>query len=102
MSTPTHTSVQSVQRALADDWALLLGLDDVGPDDDFFEAGGHSLVAVQIVARIRARHGVEVPVADVFTYPTVGELAQVVVGMLEAGTSPSLSPLGVEGAGRSA
>ncbi|MFF3441998.1 acyl carrier protein [Streptosporangium sp. NPDC002721] len=95
-----HTSVQSVQRALADDWALLLGLDAVGPDDDFFEAGGHSLVAVQIVARIRARHGVEVPVADVFTYPTVGELAQVVTGMLEAGTS--LSPLGVEGAGRSA
>ncbi|GAA3411787.1 hypothetical protein GCM10018952_21880 [Streptosporangium vulgare] len=43
---------------------------------------------MQIVARIRARHGVEVPVADVFTYPTVGELAQVVAGMLEAGTSP--------------
>lgn len=135
MSTPTHTSGQasaptsvqasahasvqasahtpveesaytSVQRALADDWALLLGLDAVGPDDDFFEAGGHSLVAVQIVARIRARHGVEVPVADVFTYPTVGELAQVVAGMLEAGTPlPSLSPLSpleVEGAGRSA
>lgn len=108
MSTPTRTSVQSVQRALADDWAMLLGLDAVGPDDDFFEAGGHSLVAVQIVARIRARHGVEVPVADVFTYPTVGELAQVVAGMLEAGTSPSLpslaplSPLEVEGAGRSA
>ncbi|MER5647600.1 phosphopantetheine-binding protein [Streptosporangium sp. NPDC002524] len=99
----------SVQRALADDWAMLLGLDAVGPDDDFFEAGGHSLVAVQIVARIRARHGVEVPVADVFTYPTVGELAEVVAGMLEAGTSlpslPSLaplSPLEVEGAGRSA
>ncbi|WP_436762680.1 acyl carrier protein [Streptosporangium sp. V21-05] len=103
---PTHTSAQAthafVQRALADDWATLLGLDAVGPDDDFFEAGGHSLIAVQIVARIRARHGVEVPVADVFTYPTVGELAQVVAGMLEAGTSLSSSPLGVEGAGRSA
>lgn len=105
MSTPTHAAVQAsahaaVRQSLADDWALLLGLDAVGPDDDFFEAGGHSLVAVQIVARIRARHGVEVPVADVFTYPTVGELAGVVAGMLEAGTP--LSSLEVEGAGRSA
>ncbi|GAA0841714.1 phosphopantetheine-binding protein [Streptosporangium amethystogenes subsp. fukuiense] len=97
----THTPVH---QALADDWALLLGLDAVGSDDDFFEAGGHSLVAIQLVARIRARHGVEVPVAEVFTHPTVGELAQVVLGLLEDGASPHSphSPLEVEGAGRSA
>lgn len=96
-----------LQRALADDWALLLGLESAGLDDDFFEAGGHSLVAIQLVARIRARHGVEVPVADVFTHPTVGELAQIVLDLLEDGASPlpplsPLSPLEVEGAGRSA
>ncbi|WP_326640467.1 phosphopantetheine-binding protein [Streptosporangium sp. NBC_01755] len=97
----THTPVH---RALADDWALLLGLESVGLDDDFFEAGGHSLVAIQLVARIRARHGVEVPVADVFTHPTVAELAQVVIDLLEDGASPhpSHSSLEVEGAGRSA
>lgn len=101
MSAPTHTPVH---QALADDWTLLLGLDGVGFDDDFFEAGGHSLVAIQLVARIRARYGVEVPVADVFTHPTVGELAQVVIGLLEDGASPlpPHSPLEVEGAGRSA
>ncbi|GAA4089327.1 phosphopantetheine-binding protein [Nonomuraea soli] len=74
----------AVREALAGDWAVLLGLDDVGPDDDFFELGGHSLIAVQLVARIRARHGIELPVADVFTYPTVTELATVISQVLEA------------------
>ncbi|MFI6482210.1 phosphopantetheine-binding protein [Nonomuraea sp. NPDC050663] len=73
----------AVQEALAGDWAVLLGLDEVGPDDDFFELGGHSLIAVQLVARIRARHGIELPVADVFTYPTVTELATVISQVLE-------------------
>lgn len=75
-----------VYDALATDWAELLGLDQVGPDDDFFAAGGHSLTALQIVARIRARHGVEVAVADVFTYPTVRELTQVVTDLVDGAT----------------
>lgn len=75
----------AVYEALAKDWAQLLHLDEVDPDDDFFEAGGHSLTALQIVARIRARHDVELPVADVFEHSTVRGLARVVEALLREG-----------------
>ena len=47
----------------------------LGPDGDFFEAGGDSLAAVQIAARLREERGIEVPLALVFSYPSPAELA---------------------------
>ena len=51
---------------------------DLDTDSDFYEAGGDSLVAFQITARLRDAIGVEVPVALVFAYPSPVELATVV------------------------
>jgi non-ribosomal peptide synthetase-like protein len=59
---------------VADAWARILGTGVAGPDDDFFEAGGSSLTAAQLVARLRDTHP-EVTVADVYEAPTVGALA---------------------------
>ncbi|MFE2867766.1 amino acid adenylation domain-containing protein [Embleya sp. NPDC059259] len=52
-------------------WAEVLRLDDVGPDEDLFDLGGHSLTITQIAARIRKRLGVEVPLDVFFDSPTV-------------------------------
>ncbi|MET7334478.1 phosphopantetheine-binding protein [Nonomuraea sp. NPDC005650] len=79
----------TVHEALAADCAELLGLDAFPRDADFFAAGGHSLTAIRLVARIRARYGVEVPVAEVFTSPTVNELAPVVIGLLGGDLAPA-------------
>ncbi|MEV0533713.1 phosphopantetheine-binding protein [Kitasatospora sp. NPDC050463] len=56
-----------------------LGDDSLDTDSDFFEAGGDSLAAFQIVDRLQELVGAEIAVALVFTYPSPAELAEVVV-----------------------
>ncbi|PHM65752.1 Amino acid adenylation [Xenorhabdus stockiae] len=65
-----------MEQTLADIWQTLLGLDQVGRHDNFFELGGHSLLTVQVAARLREKLNIEVTLQDLFTYPTLADLAQ--------------------------
>ncbi|OEJ93284.1 non-ribosomal peptide synthetase [Streptomyces thermolilacinus] len=56
-------------------WAEVLGLPQVGVDDDFFALGGHSLRAVAVASRLRAAFDCPVRVRDLFEHPTVERLA---------------------------
>ncbi|MEU8889953.1 amino acid adenylation domain-containing protein [Streptomyces sp. NPDC048442] len=59
-------------------WAEALGVDEVATDRNFFDLGGHSLIATQVVARIRETYGVELPMRLMFEGRTVAQLAEVV------------------------
>ena len=63
------------EQVMAEIWQEVLEVDKVGITDDFFELGGHSLLAVRLVSKIRKALERELPVSDVFDYPTVGQLA---------------------------
>ena len=67
-----------LEEVLAGIWAEVLKLGDVGTDDNFFDLGGHSLSATQVIVRVRAAAGVELSVRALFDNPTVGALARLV------------------------
>ncbi|HET9277015.1 MAG TPA: amino acid adenylation domain-containing protein, partial [Flavitalea sp.] len=64
-----------IESRLAALWKDVLEADQVGVHDDFFELGGHSLLAVRLISAIRKEFVVEMPIGDIFDYPTVAQLA---------------------------
>jgi acyl transferase domain-containing protein/NAD(P)-dependent dehydrogenase (short-subunit alcohol dehydrogenase family)/SAM-dependent methyltransferase len=63
------------QRTIAAIWQELLGVETVGPDDDFFTLRGDSLLAAQVMARIQQALQVKLPLSSIFDAPTVAGLA---------------------------
>jgi acyl-CoA synthetase (AMP-forming)/AMP-acid ligase II/acyl carrier protein len=65
-----------IEQQIADIWSQVLKLDRVGIHDNFFELGGYSLLAIQIVSRLRPALQVEVPLPILFELPTIEALAE--------------------------
>ncbi|MGH3995302.1 MAG: AMP-binding protein, partial [Pseudonocardiaceae bacterium] len=63
-----------VERALAEIWADVLGVQRVGVGDNFFELGGDSILSIQVVSRAR-QAGVSLASQDVFLHQTIASLA---------------------------
>ncbi|GAA1011097.1 hypothetical protein Aple_056990 [Acrocarpospora pleiomorpha] len=68
---PADDGILSVMTAI---WCEVLGIEEVHPDDDLFDLGGHSLTITQIIARVDKRLGVELTLDTFFETPTLAEL----------------------------
>ncbi|MFH8241795.1 amino acid adenylation domain-containing protein, partial [Streptomyces sp. NPDC018321] len=71
---PHRAPVTPDERLLTGLFAEVLGVEQVGLDDDFFALGGHSLLATQLVARVRDAFGTRLPLRELFARPTPGSL----------------------------
>jgi amino acid adenylation domain-containing protein len=67
--TPTEEVIAAI-------WAAVLGLQQVGIEENFFEMGGHSLLTTQVISRLRQALAVEIPVRTLFERPTISALAE--------------------------
>ncbi|MBD2194867.1 MULTISPECIES: type I polyketide synthase [Calothrix] len=64
-----------IEDKIAEIWQELLGLKQVGVNDNFFELGGDSLIAVQVMSRLRNAFDIQLSVANLFESPTIAEIA---------------------------
>jgi amino acid adenylation domain-containing protein len=73
--TPYRAPQTLIEQRLVEIFAEILDCEDVGADDNFFLAGGHSLLGTQVVVRSRAAFGVELTLLHLFEAQTIGGLA---------------------------
>ncbi|CAM2828153.1 non-ribosomal peptide synthetase [Prescottella defluvii] len=92
--------VTPLEVAVAAAFADVLGIEQVGLDDDFFELGGNSLVAVTVISRLRSAANVSIPLQWMFVEPTVESIAARIQsgaatgsGMTESGGLDVVLPL---------
>ena len=65
-----------VETALAEIWAQALNINRVGIHDNFFDLGGHSLSATQVISRVRSTLNIDLPLQNLFQEPTVSSFAE--------------------------
>lgn len=85
--------VDDTEALVADVWEGLLGLRPIGTGDNFFDLGGHSMLAVRMMAEIEKRTGRTLPLAALFQDATVKHLSNLLRNPEEALTASSLVPL---------
>ncbi|ASI68651.1 polyketide synthase [Diaphorobacter nitroreducens] len=82
LPTPYAEATSEFESDLVALWGDFLGIGSIGIHDDFFELGGDSLLAIQLLARVRRDYGVDVHPAALFKNPSVAALAVLVESRL--------------------
>jgi thioesterase domain-containing protein/acyl carrier protein len=92
-TTPYVAPSTDEERRMARLWEEVLEVERVGAADDFFERGGHSLLAIQLFAAIEDEFGVAAPLSTLFEVPTLGALTARIVGAGTTEEAPTAPPV---------
>ncbi len=78
LDVPFAPAATNTEKELSQLWSEMLGLDQVGIHDDFFELGGNSLVATRIMSRVRRTFQLQLPIKTLFDAPTVAGMGMII------------------------
>ncbi len=65
-----------IEDKLVSIWKEVLGIEKIGINDNFFELGGHSLKAMNVTSKIKKAIGIDIPLKELFTTPTIKQLSE--------------------------
>ncbi len=82
--TADQTRVADIQQTLLGMWREMFSVEDLDVEDNFFEIGGNSQLAINAIRRASDALGVEIDVADLFSYPTIARLSRYLAGKAPA------------------
>jgi amino acid adenylation domain-containing protein len=86
----THTPIQEILTGI---WSQVLSVEYIGINDNFFDLGGHSLFATQVISRIRETFQIELPLRCLFESPTIRELSVSIEAEIKAQQNSQVPPL---------
>ncbi|WP_321335970.1 non-ribosomal peptide synthetase [Breoghania sp.] len=84
------TSLDGMEELVAAAWAEMLGVEGIRPSDDFFDLGGHSLVATRVVSWLRNALQVDIALQRIFEHPVLSDFAAAIGSDIHAAKGVSL------------
>jgi thioesterase domain-containing protein/acyl carrier protein len=90
---PPARSRAETEKELIQIWREVLGLDEIGLDDNYFELGGDSLLATRVFLLVKERFGKTLPLATLFRAPTVALLAECLLDHVAVTSNTCLVPM---------
>ncbi len=84
--------ITSVTNKVSEIWSKILGRDSIGKDENFFEAGGSSLQAVEIIQHLEKHFPSELSVVDLFDHPTIALITKYIKSQNVTAPKEDLSP----------
>jgi acyl carrier protein len=82
LPTPFAAAESEMERQIATVWQEILGIEQVGADDNFFDLGGNSLVGLQLIGRINRDLDMSIPLSCIYEYSTVRRQAEMIEEIL--------------------
>jgi acyl carrier protein len=76
--TPFVAPRNQIEQTVADFWQRLFGFSPIGVNDNFFDLGGTSVLALQLISQMRDAFQMELPLENFFETPTIARMAQVI------------------------
>ena len=88
MSDTALIPASTIETTIANNWKEVLDIEDIGPDDNFFDVGGTSLLAMRCINQINRALKLTLPVSTIYQLPTIRQLAQKVKDTGPGGLNP--------------